>query len=65
MANSRPHVYSEGEIYNELELLGLEQEDIPHAYLFLVEGPDKMRALMGCPPHMRVSVLGMMLDTTE
>ncbi|GKD72103.1 Myb/SANT-like domain-containing protein, partial [Tanacetum coccineum] len=47
MENSRPHVYSEGEIYNELELLGLEQEDVPPAYLFLVERPDKMRALMG------------------
>ena len=64
MANSRPHVYSEGEIYNELELLGLEEEDIPPAYLFLVERPDKMRALMGCPPYMRASVLAMMMDTT-
>ncbi|PWA49620.1 myb/SANT-like domain-containing protein [Artemisia annua] len=65
MANSRPHVYSEGEIYNELELLGLEQDDIPPAYLFLVNRPDKMRALMGCPRDMRVNVLAIMMDTTE
>ncbi|GKB31790.1 hypothetical protein Tco_0871191 [Tanacetum coccineum] len=46
-------------------MLGLEQEDVPPAYLFLVERPDKMRALMGCPRHMRVRRCNKMLEWNE
>lgn len=34
--NSRPHVYMEGEIYEELKCLGLKREAIHPAYVFLL-----------------------------
>nr|GEZ03458.1 hypothetical protein [Tanacetum cinerariifolium] len=37
--NSRPHVYTEGGIYEELKCLGLERGDLHLAYLFLLENP--------------------------
>ncbi|XP_071694010.1 uncharacterized protein [Rutidosis leptorrhynchoides] len=61
MESSRPHVYSEGEIYRELELMGLEDDDTENAYLFLVDRPDKVRALFGCPIHKRISMLAKMM----
>ncbi|KAK9073819.1 hypothetical protein SSX86_006413 [Deinandra increscens subsp. villosa] len=48
MESSRPHVYSEVEIYKELELMCLGPEEIASAYLFLVERPEKARAIFGC-----------------
>nr|GEV17881.1 hypothetical protein [Tanacetum cinerariifolium] len=57
MESSRPHVYSEREIYQELELMGLDPCDIPNAYLFLVERPDNVRALFGCPLSVRKTML--------
>ncbi|PWA70371.1 myb/SANT-like domain-containing protein [Artemisia annua] len=65
MEHSRPHVYSEGEIYKELHLMGMKRDDIPMAYLFLVERPDKVRALFGCPHDDRMTVLKMMMGAME
>ncbi|GKE12732.1 Myb/SANT-like domain-containing protein, partial [Tanacetum coccineum] len=61
MENSRPHVYSEAEIYKVLELMGLERHEIPSAYLFLVDNPDKTRALFGAPNEMRLTILATMM----
>ncbi|GJT09751.1 putative reverse transcriptase domain-containing protein [Tanacetum coccineum] len=36
MESSRPRVYSEAEFYQELQLMGVQREDISQAYLFLV-----------------------------
>nr|GEV39569.1 putative nuclease HARBI1 [Tanacetum cinerariifolium] len=47
--NSRPHVYTEGQIYEELRCLGLERKDIHTAYAYLLENPVKTRGLFGCP----------------
>lgn len=47
--NSRPHVHTEGEIYQELKCLGLEREAIHPIYVFLLEHPDKTRGLFCCP----------------
>nr|GEU29810.1 hypothetical protein [Tanacetum cinerariifolium] len=61
MENSRPHVYSEAEIYKVLELIGLKRHEIPSAYLFLVDHPDKTRALFGAPNEMRLTILATMM----
>ncbi|PWA13684.1 hypothetical protein CTI12_AA631480 [Artemisia annua] len=65
MESSRPHVYSENEIYQELEHMGLEPLDIPDAYLFLVERPDNVRALFGCPLSVRKTMLSKMMGLDE
>ncbi|PWA63734.1 hypothetical protein CTI12_AA227060 [Artemisia annua] len=65
MERSRPHVYSEVEIYQELELMGVKREDISRAYLFLVGNPEKTRALFGVPLDMRMDILATMMDGNE
>ncbi|GKC33317.1 Myb/SANT-like domain-containing protein [Tanacetum coccineum] len=65
MENSRPHVYPDGEIYKELQLIGMNRADIPMAYLFLRERPDKIQALFGCPHEDRMAVLKMMMGVME
>ena len=57
-------MYSEEEIYNELELMGVGPDVISRAYLFLVEKPEKARALFGCPLPMRMSILRQMMDAS-
>ena len=47
--NSRPHVYTEKEIYEELQCLGLPKEAIQPTYVFLLEHPVQTRGLFGCP----------------
>ncbi|PWA38035.1 hypothetical protein CTI12_AA585140 [Artemisia annua] len=47
--SSRPHVYTEKEIYEELQCMGLSKEDIQPAYAFLLEHPVQTRGLFGCP----------------
>ncbi|GJZ09285.1 hypothetical protein Tco_0543568 [Tanacetum coccineum] len=37
MENSRPHVYPKGEIYKELQLMGMNRADIVMAYRFFME----------------------------
>ncbi|GJV62049.1 hypothetical protein Tco_1468149 [Tanacetum coccineum] len=65
MESSRPHVYSEAEIYQELQLMGVKREDISHAYLFLVGNPKKTRALFGFPIEMRLEFLATLMDGNE
>nr|GFA19848.1 hypothetical protein [Tanacetum cinerariifolium] len=55
--NSRPHVYTEGEIYEELKCLGLEDRDLQLAYAFFLENPVKTRGLFGCPIQDRLIYL--------
>ncbi|PWA60678.1 hypothetical protein CTI12_AA379460 [Artemisia annua] len=59
--NSRPHVYTEKEIYEELQCLGLDREAIQPAYVFLLENPDKTRGLFGCPFEDRVLYLNTLM----
>ncbi|GJR71449.1 Myb/SANT-like domain-containing protein [Tanacetum coccineum] len=47
--NSRPYVYTKGEIYEELKCMGLEREDIHTAHAYLLENPVKTHGLSGCP----------------
>ncbi|GJR45075.1 Myb/SANT-like domain-containing protein [Tanacetum coccineum] len=49
LENSRPHGYTEGQIYEELTCMGLERKDIHTAYAYLLEHPVKTRGLFGCP----------------
>ena len=65
MERSRPHVYSEVEIYQELEVMGVKREDISRVYLFLVGNPEKTRALFGVPLDMRMDILATMMDGNE
>ncbi|KAJ9544904.1 hypothetical protein OSB04_024611 [Centaurea solstitialis] len=50
-----------GEIYNELNTMGLAAKKLSCAYLFLVENPDKAHTFFGCPLPMRMSLLKDML----
>ncbi|XP_076883206.1 uncharacterized protein LOC143531898 [Bidens hawaiensis] len=62
MEGSRACVYSEEEIYKELEIMGIvSEEEIFDVYLFLVERPEKARALFGCPLNKRVNMLRRMM----
>ncbi|GKE11403.1 hypothetical protein Tco_1414954 [Tanacetum coccineum] len=65
MESSRPRVYSEAEIYQELQLMGVKREDISQAYLFLVGNPEKTRALFGFPVEMRLEFLATLMDGNE
>ncbi|PWA48523.1 myb/SANT-like domain-containing protein [Artemisia annua] len=55
--SSRPHVYTEKEIYEELQCMGLSKEDIQPAYAFLLEHPVQTRGLFGCPFEAREEFL--------
>ena len=46
---SQPQVYSEQELWNDLQVMGLSQPMLTDAYLYLVENPSKKRAFFGCP----------------
>ncbi|XP_071731091.1 uncharacterized protein [Rutidosis leptorrhynchoides] len=61
----RPRVYSEDEIFNELELMGVGDDVISKAYLFLVRSPENTRALFGCPRRMRMAVLNEMMGASN
>ncbi|GLT34090.1 hypothetical protein SLA2020_086320 [Shorea laevis] len=54
--NSRPPL-SEAEVWNMLEDLGLNSDQITTAYLYLLEHPDKLRAVLGCPPGRRLDIV--------
>ncbi|GJT63011.1 hypothetical protein Tco_1006544 [Tanacetum coccineum] len=57
LENSCPHVYTEGQIYEELTCMGLELKDIHTAYVYLLEHPVKTRGLFGCPVEDRLFYL--------
>lgn len=61
----RPHVYSEDEIFTELELMGVGEDVISKAYLYLVRSPENTRALFGCPRRMRMAVLTEMMGAHD
>ncbi|GLT26306.1 hypothetical protein SLA2020_013870 [Shorea laevis] len=54
--NSHPPL-SEAEVWNMLEDLGLNSNQITFAYLYLLEHPDKLRAVLGCPPGRRLDIV--------
>ena len=51
---SQPQVYSEQELWNDLQVMRLSQPMLTYAYLYMVENPSKRRAFFGCPFHFRV-----------
>ncbi|KAJ9544779.1 hypothetical protein OSB04_024486 [Centaurea solstitialis] len=59
---SHPPLYSAKEIFDELQMMGVEPVKISRAYLFLVDKPNKVRALFGCHLPMRMSILKDMMD---
>ncbi|XP_076914338.1 sugar carrier protein C-like [Bidens hawaiensis] len=65
MKSSCPHVYSEEVIYIELQSLDLAPNEIRKAYLYLVEHPEKTRALFGCPYIMQRDMLEKMMTTID
>ncbi|GLT27318.1 hypothetical protein SLA2020_023240 [Shorea laevis] len=54
--NSRPPL-SETEVWNMLEDLGLNLDQITTTYLYLLEHPNKLRAVLGCPPGRRLDIV--------
>ncbi|KAI3498482.1 hypothetical protein L1887_34257 [Cichorium endivia] len=63
--SSRARVYTEEEIYNELELMGMTSDDFDDAYLSLVEHPEKTRAVFSYPLHKRMNILRKMMGSRE
>lgn len=57
MERSRQRVYTEQEIYHELEVIGLDADEICEAYLFLVKHSKNVGAIFGCPLQMRKKIL--------
>ena len=53
--------YLAKEIFDELHIIGVEPEKISCVYLFLVDKPEKVHALFGCPLPMRMSILRYMM----
>ncbi|KAK2663187.1 hypothetical protein Ddye_001761 [Dipteronia dyeriana] len=58
---SQPQVYSEQDLWNDLQAMRFEQSILTDAYLYLVENPDKRRAFFGCPLESRKDLLEMMM----
>ncbi|GJR71708.1 hypothetical protein Tco_0084073 [Tanacetum coccineum] len=63
IVGSRPHVYSGGEIYSQLELMGVDQDLKASAFVFLLRSPESTRALLDCPLDMQKSILNEMMGT--
>lgn len=61
LERSRQRVYTEQEIYNELEIIGLDATKLCEAYLFLVKCPESARAIFGVPLQMRKKILEEMM----
>ncbi|KAK3211592.1 hypothetical protein Dsin_016298 [Dipteronia sinensis] len=58
---SQPQVYSEQELWNDLQAMGFAQSILTDAYLYLIENPDKRMAFFGCPLEGRKDLLEMMI----
>ncbi|KAK0587055.1 hypothetical protein LWI29_016608 [Acer saccharum] len=58
---SQPQIYSEQELWNDLQAIGFEQSILTDAYLYLIENPDKRRAFFGCPFEGRRDLLKRMM----
>ncbi|GLT95453.1 hypothetical protein SLE2022_131340 [Rubroshorea leprosula] len=54
--NSHPPLL-EAEVWNMLEDLGLNSDQITTTYLYLLEHPDKLRAVLGCPLGRRLDIV--------
>ncbi|GLU06097.1 hypothetical protein SLE2022_231580 [Rubroshorea leprosula] len=58
--NAEPEVWDaliKVEVWNMLEDLGLNSNQITSTYLHLLEHPDKLRAVLGCPPRRRLDIV--------
>ncbi|KAM7520320.1 hypothetical protein LguiB_019282 [Lonicera macranthoides] len=58
LEKSQPYVYSEQELWNDLEALELPSTVLMDACLLLIENPVKKRAFFGCPFEGRKNLLG-------
>lgn len=63
IVGSRPHVYSGGEIYSQLELMSVDEGLKATAFVFLLKNPESTRALLDCPLDMQKSILNVMMGT--
>ncbi|GJS55161.1 retrotransposon protein, putative, ty1-copia subclass [Tanacetum coccineum] len=61
IVGSRPHVYYGGEIYSQLEFMGVDQDLKVNAFIFLLRSPESTRALLDCPLDMRKYILNEMM----
>lgn len=53
LKEGQPRVYSEEEVFQELENLGVEEDLQFLAYNFITSNPGLVRAFFGCPTHRR------------
>ena len=57
LKESRPRVYAEEDVYNELIAIGVPQEHLVDCMVYLTDNPTKVRALFGVPSALRKDML--------
>ncbi|XP_071932568.1 uncharacterized protein [Coffea arabica] len=62
LEKSRPRVYSEKEIYDELVNIGVETDLIDDYYVFLCQNTEKVRSFFGCPSERRRNILNKLMN---
>ena len=62
LEKSRPRVYSEKEIYDELVNIGVETDLIDDYYVFLCQNTEKVRSFFGCPSESRRNILNKLMN---
>lgn len=62
---SRPHVYSEQEVFRELVNIGVEKQLRFRAYTFLIANARRVRAFFGCPVGERKEFLLQMMYSPQ
>ncbi|XP_027169480.1 uncharacterized protein LOC113769246 [Coffea eugenioides] len=62
LEKSRPGVYSEKEIYDELVNIGVEADLIDDYYVFLCQNTEKVRSFFGCPSERRRNILNKLMN---
>nr|KAJ0228585.1 hypothetical protein LSAT_V11C100042480 [Lactuca sativa] len=60
-----PREYTGEEIYKEMELVGLEPQELPRALNLLAANQAKARTLLSCPLQIRIGVLKDMMGAHD
>ncbi|KAI5668346.1 hypothetical protein M9H77_18199 [Catharanthus roseus] len=62
---SRPHVYSEKDIFNQFVVIGIASKITDDCYIYLTENAAKTRAFFGCPSERRKSILMKLMELSK
>ncbi|KAJ7980104.1 Myb/SANT-like domain containing protein [Quillaja saponaria] len=61
----RARIYSEDDIFTELVNIGLDQNILYSAYIFLIKDAARVRAFFGCPAEERKNFLLHIMDASQ